>query len=74
MKFYSYFDGKTQFSQIFMGCIFFFFFFFFFFRGGGGRLSPVCVTDGRTDVAYGPTVKLQIQLQELRDGQADKRT
>ena len=41
MKLYSYFDGKTQFSQIFLGCI--------FFVGvgmGGGvdkspRLSPV---------------------------------
>ena len=29
MKFYSYFDGKTKFSQIFLGFVFFF--------GGGGR-------------------------------------
>ena len=46
MKLYSYFDGKTLFSQIFLGCI------FFFFLGGGGvggldkssRLSPVGLT------------------------------
>ena len=31
MKFYSYFDGKTQFSQLFLGCII-----FIFFGGGGG--------------------------------------
>ena len=31
MKFYSYLDGKTQFSQIFLGCII-----IFFFGGGGG--------------------------------------
>ena len=30
MTFYSYFDGKTQFSQIFLG-------FVFFFLGGGGK-------------------------------------
>ena len=35
MKFHSYFDGKTQFSKIFLGCIFFLFFFFFFLGGGG---------------------------------------
>ena len=31
MKFYLYFDGKTQFSQIFLGCIF-----FLGWGGGGG--------------------------------------
>ena len=38
MKFYSNFDGKTQFSQIYKGCIIFYFIllFFFFFGGGGG--------------------------------------
>ena len=36
MKFYSYFDGKTQFSQIFLGFVFFVFFFFFLGGGGGG--------------------------------------
>ena len=46
MKFYSYFDGKTQFSQIFLGFVSFFIYlfiyiyiyiyFFFFFLGGGG--------------------------------------
>ena len=42
MKFYSYFDGKTQFSQIFLGFVsfsyilFFIYLFFFFFLGGGG--------------------------------------
>ena len=30
-SFSSYFDGKTQFSQIFLGCIF-----LIFFGGGGG--------------------------------------
>ena len=32
MKLYSYFDGKTQFSQIFLGSVYF----LFFLRGGGG--------------------------------------
>ena len=36
MKFYSYFDGKTQFSQIFLGFVSFFNIFFFFGGGGGG--------------------------------------
>ena len=36
MKFYSYFDGKTQCSQIFLGFVFLFIFFFFGGGGGGG--------------------------------------
>ena len=32
MEFYSYFDGKTLFSQIFLGSVIF----FFFWGGGGG--------------------------------------
>ena len=39
MKLFSYFDGKTRFSQIFLGCIFFihlFFYLFIFFLGGVG--------------------------------------
>ena len=36
MKFYSYFDGKTQFSHIFLGFVFFLFIYLFFFLGGGG--------------------------------------
>ena len=36
MKFYSYFDGQTQFSQLVLGFIVFFFFF-----GGGGGGGPV---------------------------------
>ena len=40
IKFYSYFDGKTQFSQIFLGRIFFLFLFnYFFFWGGGGQIT-----------------------------------
>ena len=46
VKFYSYFDGKTQFSQIFLGFVIFLFFFFFFFFGGGGgsnrRIFHLC--------------------------------
>ena len=60
MKCYSYFDGKTQFSQIFLGFLFYLFYFIlllllFFLGGGGGggggcrvdkspRLSPVLCT------------------------------
>ena len=47
MKFYSYFDGKTQFSQIFLGCIMFLFLFLWWGRGGGDKslwLSPVSCT------------------------------
>ena len=43
MKFYSYFDGNTQFSQIFLGCIYFF---LFFIGGGDGQItrpSPVLI-------------------------------
>ena len=45
MKFYSYFDGKTQFSQIFLGFdIFFILFFYFFFGGGGGGGGGIVLT------------------------------
>ena len=51
MKFNSYVDGKTQFSQKFLGFVFFFFFFLGGGGGGGGRvdksprLSPVIKMD-----------------------------
>ena len=65
---------NTVFTNI-SGLYSFFFFFFLGGGGGGGRgASFTCVRDGRTDIAYGPTVKQQIQLQELREGQADRRT
>ena len=40
MELYSYFDGKTQFSQIFLGCNFL----FFFGGGGGGGVGLITVS------------------------------
>ena len=57
MKFNSYFDGKTQFSKIFLVCILFYFYFyfilFFFFLGGGGvggGQTTACFTCGPIEI------------------------
>ena len=39
MKFYSYFDGKTQFSQIHVFLGFLFYFIFYLGGGGGGQIT-----------------------------------
>ena len=44
MKFYSYFDGKTQFSQIFLGLYNFLCLFIYLFWGGGGGQITVSFT------------------------------
>ena len=43
ISFYSYFEGKTQLSQTYLGCIFVVVVFLFvFFFGGGGGGERVC--------------------------------